>query len=49
VTTDPQYAATTVEYYVVVNGYELRPVPGGAYAGVFQDYRDDAWRNANCN
>lgn len=49
VTTDAQYATTTVEYYVVVNGYELRPAPGSAYAGIFQDYRDSAWRAANCH
>lgn len=50
VTTDPsnQYAQTTVEYYVTVNGGEMRPVPGGAYAGIFQDYKSDAWRAANC-
>lgn len=50
ITTDPsdQYAQTTVEYYVTVNGGEMRPVPGGAYAGIFQDYKSDAWRAANC-
>jgi hypothetical protein len=50
ITTDPsnQYSQTTVEYYVTVNGGELRPVPGGAYAGIFQDYKSDAWRSANC-
>ena len=37
------------EYFVTVNGGELRPAPGGAYAGTFVDYANDAWRTANCN
>jgi len=28
-------SSVAVEYYVVVNGSELRPVPGGAFAGTF--------------
>ena len=47
-TPDGQYSQETVEYYVTVNGYELRPVPGGAFAGIFTDYVSDAWRAANC-
>ncbi|HUS33505.1 MAG TPA: hypothetical protein VMZ53_33615, partial [Kofleriaceae bacterium] len=50
VTTTPDgYVQETVEYYVTVNGYQLRPVPGGAYAGIFTDYNNDAWRAANCH
>jgi hypothetical protein len=48
-TPDGQYSQETIEYYVAVNGFELRPVPGGAYAGIFTDYVNDAWRAANCH
>jgi hypothetical protein len=37
-TPDGDYDQTTVEYYVVVNGYELRPQPGAAFVGTFVDY-----------
>lgn len=37
-TPDGQYDQTTVEYYLVVNGYEMRPQPGAAFAGTFVDY-----------
>ena len=37
-----------LEYYVIVNGRELRPSPGGAFAGVFTDHANDPWRAANC-
>ena len=46
---DPQYVSLQLEYYVVVNGGEVRPVPGGAFAGVFTDYANDPWRSQNCN
>jgi hypothetical protein len=48
-TADGQYSQETLEYYVTVNGFELRPVPSGAYAGIFTDYVNDAWRAANCH
>lgn len=44
-----QYAQIRLEYYLTVNGGELRPAPGGAYAGTFSDYPNDAWRAANCH
>ena len=47
-TSDGQYAQIRFEYYVTVNGGQLRPVPGGAYAGTFTDYITDGWRSANC-
>lgn len=49
-TPDPsgQYEQIRLEYYVTVNGGELRPAPGAAYAGTFSDYRNDAWRAASC-
>ena len=37
-----------LEWYVVVNGAELRPAPGAAFAGRFEDYAGDTWRAANC-
>lgn len=40
-TPDGQYDSTTVEYYMVVNGYELRPQPGAAFLGTFLDYAGD--------
>ena len=42
-------AEIRVEYYVSVNGGELRPQPGAAYAGTFVDYANEAFRAANCN
>lgn len=49
VTTTPDgYAQATVDYVVVVNGFELRPEPGAAFSGVFTDYANDPWRAANC-
>ncbi len=42
-------AEVRVEYYVTVNGGELRPATGMAYAGTFVDYANDAWRAASCN
>jgi hypothetical protein len=46
---DPQYVQLTVEYYPVVNGYELRPEPGAAFAGTFTDYASDSWRSQYCH
>lgn len=51
----PEVAPTTVngsqvvrfEYYLVVNGGELRPQPGAAFAGQFSD-DPNPWRTANC-
>ena len=48
-TPDGQSVQLTVSYYVVVNGYELRPEPGAAFAGTFIDYPNDPWRSANCH
>jgi hypothetical protein len=45
---DGQYASIAVEYYIAVNGAELRPEPGAAFGGTFTDYAHDAWRDANC-
>jgi hypothetical protein len=47
-TPDGMYTQARLEYYVVVNGYELRPVPGGTYSGAFSDYASDSWRAQNC-
>jgi hypothetical protein len=47
-TSDGQYAQIQFEYYVTVNGGELRPAPGVAYTGTFTDYKTDAWRSASC-
>ena len=38
-----------IAYYATVNGAELRPSPGAAFAGTFSDYATDAWRAANCH
>jgi len=37
-----------IEYYLKVNGGELRPQPGAAFSGQFSD-DPNAWRDANCN
>ena len=42
-------AAHMVRLAVTGCWFELRPVPGGAYAGIFTDYVNDAWRAANCH
>ncbi len=47
-TADGQYAQVALEYYVVVNGYELRPVPGGWYTGSFVDYANGFWTDPSC-
>jgi hypothetical protein len=48
-TADHQYVQAIVEYYIVVNGYEVRPEPGAAFSGTFTDYVSDPWRTANCH
>ena len=47
-TPDGQYVQIGIEYYVDVNGGELRPEPGAAYAGTFVDYPSNPWRSSNC-
>lgn len=42
------YEQVGLEYYVTVNGGELRPAPGATFAGTFTDY-PSAWRDANCD
>ncbi len=46
-TPDGMYVQTRLDYYVVVNGYELRPAPGAAYAATFVDYAG-SWPSPNC-
>lgn len=36
------------ELYFVVNGVVLEAEGGGAFEGIFADYPDNAWRDANC-
>lgn len=45
---DGPRAEVRLEYYVAVNGRELRPAPGAAFAGVFVDAAHDPWRAASC-
>ncbi len=47
-TQDGMYQQIRVDYYIVVNGAEVRPEPGAAFAGFFIDYPSDPWRTANC-
>jgi hypothetical protein len=47
-TPDGQYVQIGIEYYVDVNGGQLRPEPGAAYAGTFVDYPSNPWRASNC-
>ena len=47
-TTDGQYVEIQLEYYITVNGGELRPEPGAAYGATFSDYPSNPWRTANC-
>ncbi len=42
------YAEIGFEYYVVVNGGETRPVPGGAFAATFGDYPNGFWHSETC-
>jgi hypothetical protein len=48
VTPDNMYVQALVEYYIVVNGFEVRPEPGAAFSGTFTDYVTNPWRAANC-
>ena len=48
-TADNQYVQIPFEYYISVNGYELRPEPGAAFGGTFIDYPSNPWRQANCH
>lgn len=48
-TSDGQYVQATLEYYLDVNGEQLRPEPGAAFAATFSDYASDPWRAANCH
>ena len=48
-TADGQYVALPIEYFLSVNGGELRPGPGAAFAGTFSDYVHDFWRDSNCH
>ena len=48
-TSDNQYVQISIEYYIVVNGFELRPEPGAWFAGTFTDYPSNPWRQANCH
>ncbi len=47
-TPDGDYVQIGVEYYITVNGAEIRPEPGAAFGGAFIDYPSDPWRTANC-
>lgn len=46
---DGARAAIKVEYYVTVNGSEVRPAPGAAFSGTFSDFAANGWRDANCS
>ncbi len=37
-----------LEYYISVNGGELRPEAGATFVGNFADFPTNAWRTANC-
>lgn len=45
---DGQTVQARIDYYVVVNGAELRPEPGAAYVALFSDTATDPWRQTNC-
>lgn len=47
-TSDGMYEQAVLEYVIVVNGYELSPAPGAAFAGTFTDYAYDSWRAQHC-
>lgn len=47
-TSDGLYVQIQIEYYIDVNGGELRPEPGASYVGNFIDYPSNPWRLANC-
>jgi hypothetical protein len=42
------YAEIQLEYFVVVNGGELRPAPGQVFTGTFADYPDAFWHGETC-
>ncbi|MDQ3369318.1 MAG: DUF6209 family protein [Myxococcota bacterium] len=42
------YVQVALEYYLVVNGGEVRPQPGAAFSATFVDYANDSWRASNC-
>ncbi|HEY4181605.1 MAG TPA: DUF6209 family protein [Kofleriaceae bacterium] len=45
---DGARASINVEYYVSVNGSEVRPEPGAAFSGTFSDFAANGWRDGNC-
>lgn len=47
-TTDGMYQQIPVQYFITVNGGELRPEPGAAFGGSFIDYPTNPWRTGNC-
>ncbi|MBA3393737.1 MAG: hypothetical protein H0T89_13905 [Deltaproteobacteria bacterium] len=42
------YVQVALEYYLIVNGGEVRPQPGAAFSAMFVDYANDSWRASNC-
>lgn len=42
------YEQVELEYYVTINGAELRPAPGATFRGTFVDYAADAFRAQSC-
>ena len=47
-TPDGMYTQIRIDYFITVNGAELRPEPGSGVRGYFIDYPSDPWRTANC-
>lgn len=47
-TADNMYMQIGVEYWIDVNGGEIRPEPGAAFSGTFVDYPTNSWRAGNC-
>lgn len=43
------YIRGEIEWYAIVNGAELRPAPGAAFVGAFEDYAQDAYRTEYCH
>lgn len=48
-TADGQYTQLAFQYYLVVNGAEVRPAPNATFGGTFTDYVSDFWRTSNCH
>jgi hypothetical protein len=48
-TVDGEYITAEVEYYVTVNGGELRPSDGASFRGTFQDYASSPYRDSYCD